>query len=199
MGLGQFHTCAYTTEGLFCWGYNNFGQIGLEPKNEAIIQPTKITFFDNKHVTKIVNSQSDNNCVLADGDVYCWGQNSRGSLGNGTTTDSYTPVKVTNLNAKVVDIDMQGNSVCANVSGSVKCWGSNAYDFAESFDQIFLITPGDVPTLSSKALYVSVSSTNACVMIDSTIKCWGEREFGILGDGVRIPGNATEPIEITGL
>jgi alpha-tubulin suppressor-like RCC1 family protein len=62
-------------------------------------------------------------CVLTGGDVWCWGQNSQGQIGDGTTTDRNKPVKVL---SNAVDITAGLDYTCAVMSyGQVMCWGNN--------------------------------------------------------------------------
>jgi len=62
--------------------------------------------------------------MLNGGSVQCWGDNSGGKLGNGTTTSSYVPVTVWGVtNATAVSAS---DHTCAMLSGgSVQCWGRN--------------------------------------------------------------------------
>ena len=62
-------------------------------------------------------------CLLSGSDVWCWGQNSKGQLGDGTRTDRNVPVKV--LSA-AVDITAGLDYTCAvMIYGQVMCWGNN--------------------------------------------------------------------------
>jgi alpha-tubulin suppressor-like RCC1 family protein len=63
-------------------------------------------------------------CVIVNGAAQCWGHNSYGELGNGTTTDSLSPVQVSGLTADVTTI-VANSQTCAIVNGAVKCWGLN--------------------------------------------------------------------------
>jgi alpha-tubulin suppressor-like RCC1 family protein len=62
----------------------------------------------------------------ASGNAYCWGRNSYGQLGEGTTADHMTPVKVTSVTA-LTSVDASGSHTCAvTVTGATVCWGDNS-------------------------------------------------------------------------
>ena len=73
-----------------------------------------------------ISAGSSHSCAVASGKVYCWGSNSKGQLGNGTTTDSASPVEVSGITtAKAVAAGYDHS--CALLSdGTIECWGDNS-------------------------------------------------------------------------
>ncbi|MBU1350153.1 hypothetical protein KKH19_03545 [Patescibacteria group bacterium] len=66
--------------------------------------------------------------------MVCWGYNSSGQLGDGSTSDKTTPVQVSNLGASTVNEITAGDYyTCAlKTDGSMVCWGNN--DFGQLGD-----------------------------------------------------------------
>jgi alpha-tubulin suppressor-like RCC1 family protein len=129
---GGSHTCALMADGTVeCWGDNDHGQLGYA--TTAICLPginvpcslTAAAVPSLEGVTALAGGGSHTCALLKDGTVRCWGRNDSGQLGNGTTSDSTTPVTVSNLTA-VTEIAAGGSHTCARLAnGGVRCWGWN--------------------------------------------------------------------------
>lgn len=66
--------------------------------------------------------------VGVSGDVYCWGKNNKGQLGDGTRNDADTPVKVVGLPGPASEVRTTDTSTCALLTtGKVYCWGEDRY------------------------------------------------------------------------
>ncbi len=89
------HSCAVLVSGgLKCWGYNYYGQIGDGTTADSWVPVTAGGFPSG--VTH-VSVGSYTTCAIVAGAAKCWGGNTlNGLFGNGTTTDSLTPVDVLN-------------------------------------------------------------------------------------------------------
>jgi len=83
-----------TTAGLaYCWGYNGYGQLGnaaaaltLAPNPAPLPVSGRLTF------ASVSTGYLHTRGVTTRGAAYCWGDNSEGELGDGSTTIQPTPV-----------------------------------------------------------------------------------------------------------
>ncbi len=114
--------------------------------------------------------------LIDDGSVYCWGLNSNGQLGNGSTDDSPVPVQVTGLD-DAVQVGAGHSYACARrSSGAVACWGFSIGSTGMHS------TPVAVPTITD-ATDLGVGARHACVArMDGTVECRGGNGEGQLGD-----------------
>jgi alpha-tubulin suppressor-like RCC1 family protein len=92
---GYAHSCAVADGQAFCWGYNDFGQLGNDSTTASSV-PTAVdtsgTLAD-RTVTTIAAGRL-HTCAVADGKASCWGFNGNGRLGNNGTADAKVPVAV---------------------------------------------------------------------------------------------------------
>ena len=58
-------------------------------------------------------------------DIYCWGSNVYGQLGNGTLTDSQQPIRVTSNEKFTKVVAERGNTCALSITGVAWCWGQN--------------------------------------------------------------------------
>ena len=123
-GNGTF-SAVLSSGGIECWGTGASGQLGDGTTTSVAYVPVSVTgITDAASVTANYLSFC---AVLTSGAVDCWGDNTFGELGNGSTTDSDVPVAtgITTASAVAGSADDQDATACALLaSGGVDCWGS---------------------------------------------------------------------------
>ena len=170
--------CAITTGGgLACWGDDSFGQLG----NGALIGQSAVAIPAGPFpasVTGISVGQRHACALLADGSVFCWGDNggyggpswdAGPSLGIPGVTAHYVPTPGQVAGLPPASAISAGYLVsCATAGGNFYCWGMVGWS------QLY--------PLATSPFYVNVSPApagfaadgpGACVISNETPYCWG--------------------------
>jgi alpha-tubulin suppressor-like RCC1 family protein len=94
---GPAHDCVILADGsALCWGQNMDGQLGngTQENSASPVVVEGLSGATSVAVNGVGSSLGESCALLEDGSARCWGSNGRGQLGNGTFTDSSTPVEV---------------------------------------------------------------------------------------------------------
>jgi len=123
---GTTHSCALTIAGAVkCWGLNANGQLGDGTPTQRL---TAVAVSGLSSGVAALTAGTAHTCALTTaGGVKCWGLNTNGQIGDGTTTQRLTPVDVSGLTSGVTAIAAGQTHTCALVTSiGVKCWGQNS-------------------------------------------------------------------------
>ena len=140
-------------------------------------------------VTEVDAGQWHTCALLTGGAVKCWGYNGQGQLGDGTTTDSTTPIDVSGIST-ATSIALGDSHSCALLTGgAVKCWGDNDYGQlgdGSTIDStnpvgngVDSTTPVDVSGITTATSIGAGGSRSCALLTGGAVKCWG-----IVGNGV---------------
>jgi alpha-tubulin suppressor-like RCC1 family protein len=123
--------------------------------------------------------------VTAMGATYCWGANTNGQVGDGTTVSPRpSPVAATNITQDVVVISMGTQHTCYISSlFSLFCFGANGMgQCGDGTSQTPVLSPVSPQGMSDNVQTVAAGKTHTCAIKSGYVFCWGGNEFGQIGD-----------------
>jgi alpha-tubulin suppressor-like RCC1 family protein len=215
-GAYASHTCATVIWGILkCWGNNSAGQLGsgsdgLNPK-VVVCASTSSSCNSTYHflagITAVATSDRHTCALDLSGNVWCWGANVVGQLGDGTTTARNVATRVCASGSGqdcpngaplsgVTAIAVGRSFSCAlTTSGGVKCWGTNIVGELGDGTTTNRLLPVDVSGLTSGVAALVAGEFHACaVLTGGGVKCWGYNIDGELGDGTQV--SKTTPVSV---
>ena len=136
ISAGKEHTCAIANTGAsYCWGNNGNGQVGRGGSSGGISKIPQLvdtggmspTDTKARYFTALSAGASHTCGIAMDGTLWCWGDDSKGQLGNGSETgEKSAPFKV-DSDKRFISVASGSHHSCAITSeGVVMCWGDNA-------------------------------------------------------------------------
>jgi alpha-tubulin suppressor-like RCC1 family protein len=193
LSSGGFHTCGVTTEKeIFCWGDNEFGQLGRKILSPARGQYGRVTagpntFNAGEEITMLAGGT--HTCGYSNSGIpFCWGENYYGQLGDNSKTSNPNPTKVDLRNLtegeRFTSLSTKYDYNCGLTNiGKAYCWGRNSYGQLGDGSKIdkSIPTPIDTKKLASEerftALFPGIYHTCGITNQGNTF-CWGKNNFG---------------------
>lgn len=136
ISAGRMHTCALTEKGkVYCWGWNNKGQLGLGHRRDVAKNEQDHTFTPVAlpEPATAISTGDLHTCALGrSGKLYCWGDNKFGQLGLGhgkNIGDNELPKTkgLVPLGGPAAQISAGSYHTCAKLrGGQMRCWGLNS-------------------------------------------------------------------------
>ena len=165
------HQCVVRPDAsLWCWGVNRRGQLGDGTGRDSSA-PVRVGGASDRWLTVSVGVESS--CALrADASLWCWGDNTFGQLGDGTTSVRSAPVRVaagTGWGAVAV-----GAHTCAVRSDhTLWCWGAGEHGELGDGTAIGRRVPGQVGAETTWAAVTVAGARTCAVRQNGTTACWG--------------------------
>ncbi len=178
---GNQFTCGRRGSGAAaCWGAGTQGQLG---DSASVSSSNAVAVTGIANTIGLTAGHGYHSCAIdAAGGARCWGDNSRGQLGNGTLTASNLPVPVVNNGAFFVAISAGDFHTCAvAVGGTVFCWGAGDRGQLGAGDTADSAAPRQVLGITD-AVAVAAGNKFSCALLSfGTVSCWGDNSINQLG------------------
>jgi cysteine-rich repeat protein len=196
VSAGAYHTCAKKLDNsLWCWGQNFSGQLGLGLSAPTEVDaPSKVS---DDLTWAVLSVGSGHACATKrDGTLWCWGSNSNGQIGLGTTVTAFSPTQV--AGSGFISVSAGASHTCAvHADGTLACWGLN--DIGQLGDGTTGQKSVPTPVAATDWALVGAGASHTCaIKIDGSLWCWGDNTTGELGDGTMsghlLPTKVTNPV-----
>ncbi|HXE95337.1 MAG TPA: chitobiase/beta-hexosaminidase C-terminal domain-containing protein, partial [Dongiaceae bacterium] len=196
LSAGGLHSLAAKRNGtLWAWGDNSNGQLGDDTVT-GHNSPIRITGpLDIPDIVVVAAGGHHTFAARANGEIYSWGSNTSGQLGDGTTTGNLAPLQVDSDAVSWIDTELGGQFTLARRSdGTLWAWGDNSS--GQLGDGSFAKRP--VPTMVGTAVnWVKQASGwnhTLALRADGSLWAWGDNTSGQLGSGTTSSGST--PVHI---
>lgn len=185
-----------TTGRAWSWGTNAGGQLG---DNTTTNRSSPVSVVPDTAIwCKVSGGNRHNVAIRDDASTWAWGENSRGQLGDNTTTDRSSPVVVTGGFSDWSQASAgRYHNVALRTNGSVWSWGENLS--GKLGDNTTANTSSPVSVVGGFTNWCQVSagdSHSVAVRTSGTAWAWGFNQFGRLGDLTTLPKSS--PVSIVG-
>lgn len=193
-------------DAVYCWGRNFHSEVGYPIGSQFpqyFGQPVDTTSGMTSAIRHVSAGGWFNCAIDTNGQPWCWGDNTFGQLGDGTTTDSPTPVAVdtSQMALPITSIDAGMAAACAiDTNDQPWCWGWNRWGQLGDGTTTNRSTPVAVNTtlMAPPIQQISAGNGHTCA-IDTTglPYCWGRNDTGQLGNGTTTDSTTPTPVATT--
>jgi len=181
------HACGLTPGGAaYCWGSNEGGEVGIGSTSLGVPTPTPVQTSVRFTQISAEGYFPASSCGLTmSGEAWCWGGNDRGTLGDGTTTNSSVPVRVVGSVAFGSLQTGYFHSCATATTGELWCWGEQDSDPGPFGASATGIHPAPVLVPQDFVFVDLVAGWNyTCgLAAQGSALCWGANWHAGLGNG----------------
>jgi alpha-tubulin suppressor-like RCC1 family protein len=189
------NTCAIRADkSLWCWGDNSFGQLGVGDTNGRT-GPQAVKLPNSVQVVQVAVGGGQVCAVDTGANLWCWGANKYGQIGNGNTTNATTPSQVA---SSIASVSAGFTHTCAvSTGGALTCWGSDTWgELGNGTTTGSNANTAPVPVSSLTGVAeVSAGVYTTCARTGTSVSCWGLNNDGQLGIGNT--SGQTSPFSVT--
>lgn len=205
VAAGAYHNLLVTKDGgyVYGWGDNSDGELGSDyTVDDVVTSPIQTSWVT--HVEKVAAGYNFSIALDHDNNVYTWGKNDQGQLGDGSQDSSNDPssnsmLGLKNYDEEIIDIAAgYSHAMARGRDGTVYIWGSGTSGETGLGTEGVAYTAPSVLFAVKGAVAVGAGyHTSYAVMGDDSVYAWGSNMYSQLGDGTKT--NRNIPVKVVGL
>ncbi|MCL2823431.1 MAG: hypothetical protein FWD57_05510 [Polyangiaceae bacterium] len=212
VSAGGRGTCALvgTNRQAYCWGYNSYGRVGDGSNGNNRITPSAVTGSVTNFSS--ISTGDDHTCALtSSSQLFCWGFNSYGQIGNGdsgwtSTVNKYSPQPVQasagNQTYYASAVSVGRTQTCAiTTSGGAVCWGyalGGVLGNGNTSGNVVRPPASAITGLASNVSAIHTGYEHTCARVGTGVRCWGANGSGQLGTGTPSASPLATPQQVSG-
>ena len=183
VAAGGDHTCAIAqNDDTYCWGRGDDGQLGNNTTTDSL-RPVSVdkSSIGNAQFASIASGHKVSCGITAAGVAYCWGQNNRGQVGNGSGTMEFSQPQLVAGSHTFSAISGGQEHMCGfTPTNEMYCWGRNNDGELGIGNGTDSSSPALVTGFSFSS--VGVGRDHSCGIDGDIAYCWGKNTTNQLGD-----------------
>ncbi len=207
VAAGYLHTLALRSDGtVWAWGDDESGQLGdnglaTASSCQCTNSPVQSQGLTNVVVVAIAAGFEHSAALDQDGNVWTWGANDSGQLGNGGTNPTNVPVMLTTISNVIAIAAGSLHTIALASNKTVWTWGDNSgtqlgRDIGTlTYDPL----PGRVTTLSNVVAIAGGQLFSVAVVSNGQVYAWGDNSLGQLGTNRSDVASTNLPMLVTGM
>jgi alpha-tubulin suppressor-like RCC1 family protein len=216
---GNGFACVVSSGEVYCWGRNDYGQLGRGTTNTTANPfPQRVGgALSSRTVTRITTGGNHACALTTANEMYCWGANDRGQLGNNSTTDSSVPVRVSTSGAlgsrtiTQISLNYAVDSTCIVAGGAALCWGSNddgvlglgsagpAAQYLAPQLVAGALSGRTVTDIALASRRTTTDDAHVCAIANDRAYCWGANSMGQVGNNTTTNTNTPVAVNVSGV
>lgn len=179
---GRLHSLGLCPDGtVWAWGSNDSGQLGDGTTGYAVT-PVR-TVGSMSDIVAIAAGGAHSLALDADGQVWAWGENWGGQVGDETTTTQTSPAQIPSLSGIRAIAAGSSHSLALDANGYVWAWGTNSRGQLGDGTTTDHATPAQVLVPNRVQGIAAGHAYSLAVSRDGSVWAWGDNYNGQLGDG----------------
>lgn len=193
---GSYHCYSLCNDGtVMSWGNDGSGELG-NGANSSMNHPVAVNTLTN--ITNIATGSGSHGLALQDnGNVWAWGSNDAGQLGDGSVISSNVPILLSTISDVKFISRAYYHSMAVKNDGSLWVWGSNSQGQLGDGTLEYHPVPTEVTSLPNLLQAAGGMGHTIALLEDGTVWAWGTNLYGELGNGTTT--DSYTPVQVTGL